>query len=77
MAVRRVSTYGVRESAKIILTECLEKGNSKYWGGSVKECTELEKLCAKFNIYCVSDFDGDFRLIEDKEKREYYEKRLY
>lgn len=76
MAIRKVSTYGVRESAKIILTECLDKGNSVGWAGN-EEFLELEWLCAKFNIYMVNDFNGEFKLIEDMEKRAYYEKSLY
>lgn len=54
---RRYEDYGARESAAIIVKECILTGESSGWcGGSVID--EVREICAEYGVQYVSDWTG-------------------
>jgi len=59
---RNYNQQGAKESAAVILYECVKYGNSTGWCGSKEDLEEVENICNKFNVKYVSDYDGEWAL---------------
>jgi hypothetical protein len=64
MVVRHYDDYGARESAAMIISECVRRGESDGWAGNDPEFSEVVKICGDFNVFYVNDWFGTWQLIK-------------
>ena len=54
----------IRGVAVAIISDCVEKGFSRGWSGSLTAFEQVRRICAKFNVLYVDDFNGEWRVID-------------
>lgn len=55
--------YGAKESAAMIIRDCVLKGKSTGWSTyNPKVYEEVQAICADYNVKMVCDFNGEWEL---------------
>lgn len=65
MTARHYDDYGARESAAIIIGECVRTGESDGWAGNDPEFGEVKRICADFNVRYVDDWFGTWKHVKE------------
>ena len=61
MAGKYSDYASLRECAAAIVRECILKGRSDGWCGTLEDLEKLEKICGKFGVEYVDDFHGTWK----------------
>ena len=51
----------MRVCAAAIVTECILKGSSDGWCGTLEDLEKLKKICGEFGVEYVDDFNGTWK----------------
>lgn len=57
---RKYRSYGLKESVKTIICECIDNGSSTGWSGSEEELEKVKEFCGRYNVYYVDDMFGEW-----------------
>jgi len=61
MAGKYSDYTSLMECAAAIVSECILKGRSDGWCGTLEDLEKLEKICGKFGVEYVDDFHGTWK----------------